>query len=143
LVNRDKVICTAFTASSSITRWAINILLTRSQVSRSGDRHLQQLHTFMSSTAPSNPSTRLGKRKRQESYDELVIKFESLRDKYNAVVPIYNSLRRQVEQAQLDYQTLNVRYQELLRRNNTLLSINWHSDISLNNQDFEDDRRCK
>ena len=96
----------------------------------------------MSSTSPSNPPTRLGKRKRQESYDELVIKFESLRDKYNAVVPVYNSLRRQVEQAQLDYQTLEARYQELLRRNNTLLSIDWHSDISLKNQDFEDDRRC-
>ena len=72
-----------------------------------------------------------------------MIKFESLRDKYNAVVPVYNSLRRQVEQAQLDYQTLEARYQELLRRNNTLLSIDWHSDISLKNQDFEDDRHCK
>ena len=81
----------------------------------------------MSNTSTAVPVT-TGKRKRVDTYDKLAVRFESLKDKYNAVVPVYNSLRRQVEQAELDYQALDTKYQELLRRNNTLLSIDWYSD---------------
>ena len=81
----------------------------------------------MSNTSTAVPVT-TGKRKRADTYDELVVEFKSLKDKYNAVVPVYNSLRRQVEQAKLDYQELETKYQELLRRNKTLQSIDWYSD---------------
>ena len=63
----------------------------------------------MSNTSTAVPVT-TGKRKRVDTYDELVVRFESLKDKYNAVVPVYNSLRRQVEQAELDYQALDTKY---------------------------------
>ena len=80
----------------------------------------------MSNTSTAVPVT-TGKRKR-DTYNELVVELKSLKDRYNAVVPVYNSLRRQVEQAKLDYDELETKYQELLRRNRTLESIDWYSD---------------
>ena len=92
-------------------------------------RQTQDPSKFMSNDSTAFPVT-TGKRKRTDTYDELVVKFESLKDRYNAVVPVYNRLRTQLEQADLDYKELDERYQYLRRRHNTLVEIDWHADIS-------------
>ena len=81
----------------------------------------------MSNTKQAAIPVTTGKRKR-DTYDELVAELETLIDRYNKVVPVYNSLRIQVEKAKLDYDELDQKYQELLRRNRTLESIDWYSD---------------
>jgi type I restriction-modification system DNA methylase subunit len=81
----------------------------------------------MSNIKPAAIPVTTGKRKR-DTYSELAAELEALIDRYNKVVPIYNDLRIQVEKAKLDYDELNQKYQELLRRNRTLESIDWYSD---------------
>ena len=90
----------------------------------------------MSDTStPSVPVTTGIKRKRSPTYDELKdevkelkAKLKESRDQYNAVVPKYNSLWRQVEQAKQDYSELADKHQGLVLDNNTLRSISFFSD---------------
>jgi uncharacterized coiled-coil DUF342 family protein len=90
----------------------------------------------MSDTSkPSVPVTTGIKRKAEPSYDELKdevkelrAKLKESRDQYNAVVPKYNSLWRQVEKAKQDYSELADKHQGLILTNNTLQSIAFFSD---------------
>ena len=84
---------------------------------------------------PSIPVTTGVKRKAEPSYDELKdevkelrAKLKESRDQYNAVVPKYNSLWRQVEKAKQDYSELADKHQGLILTNNTLQSIAFFSD---------------
>jgi uncharacterized coiled-coil DUF342 family protein len=84
---------------------------------------------------PSVPVTTGIKRKAEPSYDELKdevkelrAKLKESRDQYNAVVPKYNSLWRQVEKAKKDYSELADKHQGLVITNNTLRSIAFFSD---------------
>ena len=84
---------------------------------------------------PSVPVTTGIKRKAEPSYDELKnevkelrAKLKESRDQYNAVVPKYNSLWRQVEKAKKDYSELADKHQGLVLDNNTLRSIAFFSD---------------
>ena len=83
---------------------------------------------------PSVPVTTGIKRKAEPSYDELKdevkelrAKLKESRDQYNAVVPKYNSLWRQVEKAKQDYSELADKHQGLVLTNNTLRSIAFFS----------------
>ena len=89
----------------------------------------------MSNTSTSVPVTTGSKRKRSPTYDELKdevkelkAKLKESRDQYNAVVPIYSNLWRQVEQAKQDYRELADKQQELILNNNTLRSISFFGD---------------
>ena len=85
---------------------------------------------------PSIPATTGIKRKADpSSYDELreevkVLKsqLKESKDQYNAVVPKYNKLWRQVEKYKEDYRVLADKNQGLVLENNTLRSIAFFSD---------------
>ena len=85
---------------------------------------------------PSIPATTGIKRKADpSSYDELreevkVLKsqLKESKDQYNAVVPKYNKLWRQVEKYKEDYRVLADKNQGLVLDNNTLRSIAFFSD---------------
>ena len=84
---------------------------------------------------PSIPVTTGVKRKAEPTYDELKnevkelrAKLKESRDQYNAVVPKYNTLWRQVEKSKEDYSVLADKHQGLVLDNNTLRSIAFFSD---------------
>ena len=84
---------------------------------------------------PIIPVTTGVKRKAEPSYEdlknevkELRAKLRECRDQYNAVVPKYNKLWRQVEKAKQDYSELADKHQGLKLANNTLCSIAFFSD---------------
>ena len=84
---------------------------------------------------PSIPVTTGVKRKAEPSYEELKnevkelrAKLRECRDQYNAVVPKYNSLWRQVEKSKQDDSELADKHQGLKLDNNTLRSIAFFSD---------------
>ena len=83
---------------------------------------------------PSIPVTTGVKRKAEPTYDELKnevkelrAKLKESRDQYNAVVPKYNTLWRQVEKSKEDYSVLADKHQGLVLDNNTLRSIAFFS----------------
>ena len=85
---------------------------------------------------PSIPATTGIKRKAEpSSYDELREEVKRLKsqlkeskDQYNAVVPKYNKLWRQVERYKEDHRVLADKNQGLVLENNTLRSIAFFSD---------------